>query len=101
VDAGAGSESGQSWPDWCYVLTVAAVSVVSIFDAKAQFSALVARAEAGEEIVISKHGRPAARLLPIEPVSQPRRPGVFAGQIWIAPDFDDFTEQDERDWYGE
>ena len=74
---------------------------VSVFDAKAQFSALVARAEAGEEIVISRHGRPAARLVPAAARVSPRRPGALAGQFWMAPDFDDFTEQDERDWYGE
>lgn len=74
---------------------------MSVFEAKAQFSALVARAEAGEEIVISRHGRPAARLLPIEHPVVARKPGVFAGQIWISEDFDDFTAQDEIDWYGE
>lgn len=77
------------------------MTTVSVFDAKAQFSALVARAESGEEIVISRHGRPAARLVPVAPVARVRQPGVFAGQITIAPDFDDFTEQDERDWYGD
>lgn len=77
------------------------MTVVSVFDAKAQFSALLARAEAGEEIVISRHGRPAVRLVPVAERSQPRRPGVLAGQFWMAPDFDEFTEQDEKDWYGE
>jgi len=74
---------------------------ISVFDAKAQFSALIARAEAGEEIVISRHGRPAVRLVPASTTTAPRRPGALAGQIWIAPDFDEFTADDERDWYGE
>lgn len=74
---------------------------MSVFDAKAQFSALVARAEAGEEIVISRHGRPAARLVPAAARLAPRQPGALAGQFSVAPDFDDFTEQDERDWYGD
>jgi prevent-host-death family protein len=76
------------------------VTTVSVFDAKAQFSALLARAEAGEEIVISRHGKPAARLGPVYRRSTSRQPGVFAGQIEIAPDFDEFTPEDERDWYG-
>lgn len=72
---------------------------VSIFDAKAQFSALVARAEAGEEITISRHGRPAARLVPLaEPAV--RTPGRLAGHIRIAADFDEFSEDDAKDWYG-
>ncbi|HTL42508.1 MAG TPA: type II toxin-antitoxin system prevent-host-death family antitoxin [Pseudolysinimonas sp.] len=76
------------------------MATVSVFDAKSQFSALLARAEAGEEIVISRHGKPAARLGPVDRPSTARTPGVFAGQIEIAPDFDDFTPEDDRDWYG-
>lgn len=33
-------------------------------DAKARFSELLARAEAGETIVISRHGRPVAKMVP-------------------------------------
>jgi prevent-host-death family protein len=73
---------------------------VSVFVAKAQFSALIARAEAGEEIVISRHGRPAVRLVAVTASASPRRPGVFAGEVWTAPDFDEFTEDENRDWYG-
>ena len=36
----------------------------SVADAKARFSELLARAEAGEEISIRRHGRPVARLIP-------------------------------------
>ena len=77
------------------------MTTVSVFDAKNQFSALVARAEAGEEIVISRHGRPAVKLVSVGASVAQRRPGIFAGQIWMAPDFDAFTDDDERDWYGE
>ncbi len=75
--------------------------VVSVYDAKAQLSALLKRVEAGEEIVISRHGKSVARLAPLEAVPPARTPGRWKGQIRMAPDFDDFTEQDERDWYGE
>ena len=43
----------------------AAGAGVSVREAKAQFSALVARAAEGEEITISWHGRPRARLAPL------------------------------------
>ena len=39
-------------------------SSVSIAKAKAEFAALVARAEAGEEITISRNGRAVAQLTP-------------------------------------
>ena len=38
---------------------------IAVREAKAQFSALVERAAAGEEIVITWHGQPKARLLPL------------------------------------
>lgn len=40
------------------------VSTVSAYEAKTHLSALLERAEAGEAITITKHGRPVARLVP-------------------------------------
>ncbi len=37
---------------------------IPVTAAKAQLTELVRRAEAGEEIVLTRHGRPAARLVP-------------------------------------
>ncbi|MBX3098494.1 MAG: type II toxin-antitoxin system Phd/YefM family antitoxin [Salinibacterium sp.] len=75
-------------------------ATVNVYEAKSHFSQLLARVEGGEEIVIARHGRPVARLVPLA-IRPNRTPGLFAGQIVIADDFDDFTEQDVRDWYGE
>jgi len=74
---------------------------VNIYDAKTQLSKLVARAEAGERIVIARNGRPVAELGPAGGIAIKREPGVLAGTVWMADNFDDFTEQDDRDWYGE
>ena len=38
---------------------------VSVTDAKAQLTDLVRRAEAGDEVVLTRHGRPAVRLVPV------------------------------------
>lgn len=38
----------------------------NLADAKANFSDLVGRAEAGEEIEIKRRGRPVAKIVPIE-----------------------------------
>lgn len=35
---------------------------ISVAQAKAEFAALVARAEAGEDIIVTRNGRPVARL---------------------------------------
>ena len=63
-------------------------SMYNIHEAKTQFSRLVARAAAGEEIVITKAGRPMAKLVPFDVPSEPRRPGLWKGRVAIDPDFD-------------
>ena len=43
----------------------ACVTVFAAADAKSRFSQLLSRAEAGEEITISRHGTPVAKLVPV------------------------------------
>lgn len=74
---------------------------VNIYDAKTQLSKLIARVEAGEHITISRNGKPAAELVPFRHRLTPRMPGALAGQIGIAPDFDQFDADQARDWYGD
>ncbi|WP_020173337.1 type II toxin-antitoxin system Phd/YefM family antitoxin [Methyloferula stellata] len=38
---------------------------ISVTDAKGQLTELVRRAEAGDEIVLTRHGQPAVRLVPV------------------------------------
>lgn len=40
---------------------------ISVTDAKAQLTELVRRAEAGEAVVLTRHGREAVRLVPMRP----------------------------------
>jgi len=53
-------------------------TTVNIYDAKTQFSRLVARAAAGEEILIARAGKPIVRLVSIA-TAAPRRPGLLKG----------------------
>ena len=80
---------------------VASGDSVNIYQAKTEFSRLIARAEAGERIVISRSGRPVARLVPYTPERMPRHPGAWKDRVTIAPDFDTFTPDEAADWYGE
>jgi prevent-host-death family protein len=41
---------------------------ISVSDAKAQLTELVRRAEAGDEVVLTRHGHAAVRLVPIRAV---------------------------------
>lgn len=41
---------------------------VSVTDAKGQLTELVRRAEAGDEVILTRHGHAAVRLVPVAPV---------------------------------
>jgi prevent-host-death family protein len=63
--------------------------LVNIHEAKTNFSRLVQRAAAGEEIIIGRAGVPLARLVALAPPAASRTPGVWKGQVVMGPDFDD------------
>lgn len=41
---------------------------ISVTDAKGQLTDLVRRAEAGDEVILTRHGQAAVRLVPVRPV---------------------------------
>ena len=47
------------------------MSSVNLATAKAHLSELINKVESGEEVVITRHGRPVARVVPATPVKQP------------------------------
>lgn len=59
---------------------------MNIHEAKTHLSRLIERVAGGEEIVISKAGKPVARLVPYATPATPRKGGFLAGQIWEAGD---------------
>jgi prevent-host-death family protein len=65
------------------------MDAVSIHEAKTQFSRLVARAEAGEEIIVRRGVTPVAKIVAYHAPTSPRRPRALKGQIAIAEDFDE------------
>jgi antitoxin (DNA-binding transcriptional repressor) of toxin-antitoxin stability system len=52
---------------------------ISVSNAKAQLTELVRRAEAGEDIVLTRHGQPAGRLAVLDAVRQAARTKVSIG----------------------
>jgi prevent-host-death family protein len=60
---------------------------ISVSEAKAQLTDLVRRAEAGEEVVLTRRGKPAARLVPPAPQKQwePVDPAIFEKLDKIMP----------------
>lgn len=59
-------------------------------EAKTNLSRLVERAEAGEEVVIQRNGKPAVRLVPVleEPRSLASVRGAWRGRLHMTEDFD-------------
>lgn len=47
------------------------MSAVGLFEAKTHLSQYVARAEAGEEVIIMRHNKPVAKLVPLNAVAAP------------------------------
>jgi prevent-host-death family protein len=61
---------------------------VNVHQAKTHLSRLLRRVEEGDEVVISRAGKPIARLVQVVQQKRPRELGQCRGQIWIADDFD-------------
>ena len=57
-----------------------ATNLVGAYDAKTHFSELLERVMAGEQITITRHGAPVARLVPIHSISseEERRAAIAA-----------------------
>ena len=65
------------------------MKTVNIYDAKTRFSELVDKAAAGDDVVVSRNGKPIARITGLEG-GQKRRVkfGTLKGKIKLKADFD-------------
>jgi prevent-host-death family protein len=75
--------------------------MTNIHQAKSQLSRLIERAVSGEEVIISRAGKPVARLVPYVQKRQARRLGMLRGKIRIARDFDELPEEIAAAFRGE
>jgi prevent-host-death family protein len=65
-------------------------SVINIHDAKTHFSKYVDKVALGGEVIIGKHGKPVAKLVPFSAMqSANRKPGILKNKLWMADDFDE------------
>ena len=71
---------------------------INVHEAKTHLSALLARVAAGERIVLSRHGKPIAQLVPLEPAPR-RQLGFLKGSV--DPTFFDPLPDDELQLWGE
>ena len=60
----------------------------NIHDAKTNLSRIIERVEHGEEIIISRAGRPVAKVIPLAGRVQRSGRGSLRGRLVLAPDWD-------------
>lgn len=68
---------------------------VNMHEAKTHLSKLVERVEGGEEIVISRAGKPAAKLVPFPTKLGQRELGGWEGEFWMASE-EEMAKVDEE-----
>lgn len=61
---------------------------VNIYDAKTRLSQLVDKAASGEDVVVSRNGKPLVRITQLEAPKRRIKLGVLKGKVKIAADFD-------------
>lgn len=79
---------------------------IGMFAAKTHLSALVEQALAGEDVVLTRHGEPVARIVPYAPPPTPRVFGAFAHLLPEGADLrrvddplHDRLPEDELQWW--
>ena len=66
---------------------------VGVHEAKTTLSRLLEAAESGEEVVITRRGKPVVRLQPVSVSPRKSLFGLYRDRIEIADDFDELPEE--------
>lgn len=61
---------------------------VNIYDAKTRLSQLVDKAAAGEDVVVSRNGKPLVRITRLEVPKRRIKFGLLKGKLTVPVDFD-------------
>ena len=68
---------------------------IAVAEAKARFAELLRRVEAGEEIELTRYGRPIARIVATETETRKPLVGALRGRIALSSDFDELPQNFE------
>jgi prevent-host-death family protein len=63
------------------------MTTATIHTAKTTLSQLIARAEAGEEIILARGKVPIAKIVPYHPTEPKRQFGAFREKLSVGPEF--------------
>ncbi|MEO8124083.1 MAG: type II toxin-antitoxin system prevent-host-death family antitoxin [Burkholderiales bacterium] len=64
------------------------METVNIYDAKTRLSQLVDKAASGEDVVVSRNGKPLVRITRLEVPKRRIKFGVLKGKLEVPADFD-------------
>jgi prevent-host-death family protein len=75
------------------------MKTVTIHTAKTTLSQLLARVEAGEEVVLARGKNPIAKIVPLKAPRKGRQFGALRGSISVCPEFfEPLPEQELTSW---
>jgi prevent-host-death family protein len=63
--------------------------VINVHDFKTNYSKYLDEAVGGKEILLGKHGKAVAKLVPLQQTKNPRLPGALKDKVWVSDDFDE------------
>jgi prevent-host-death family protein len=72
---------------------------VNIHEAETHFSRLLERVAMGEEVIISKGGKPVAKLIPVDALPKKRLLGSAKGKFTVPDDFNDPLPKEIEDLF--
>jgi prevent-host-death family protein len=77
------------------------MATVTVRTAKTRLSNLIARAEAGEDVIIARRDKPVVRLVPVEQPKSKRQFGSMSGRASVGPEFfEPLPEGELKLWEG-
>ena len=72
------------------------MKIYSVTDAKAKLSQVVESVLQGEEVIVTKMGKPSVKISAYESNKDNQRLGLMKGQATIPDDFDDWDEEEAK-----
>jgi prevent-host-death family protein len=64
-------------------------NVINVHELKTNYSKYLEQVISGEEVILGKHGKIVAKIVPLSQTKKPRVPGALKGKIWVSDDFDE------------
>lgn len=63
-------------------------NIINVHQLKTHYSHYLEQVLHGEEVLLGKHGKAVAKIVPLTETRLPRTPGALKGKIWVSDDFD-------------